>query len=277
MPADRFVTGEPLIKTVPCALTVIVWSAAALLWSGNASAQRLPVPPCAGAPFPAAGDVGAALNQRVWIDDELAADWSPADCTGWTQGPTKVLLAAAGRFAMSGDTDEVVAILARISAMTEIVYWSSSRSRWRRLFEEAAALAAPDRQARRADFTAEEFEPGASLHYWLKEDNPTAGVVYRLLIHEKTPSRLVFETVNLTPLRASVLLLGARIAAPGEFRQIYYIEQQADSTWSYYSLVRLGRASTLAGTSEANYRNRAEAYFRYIAQLKMDREPPAAR
>jgi hypothetical protein len=237
----------------------------------------LPVPPCAGPPFPAAGDVGGALNQLVWIDDELAADWSPASCTEWTKGPARVLLAAAGRFAMSGDTDELVAILARISAMTEIVYWSSTRSRWRKLFKEAAALAEPDRQATRADFSPEELEPGALLHYWLKEDNPTAGVIYHLLIHERTPSRVVFETANLTPLRASLLLLGARIAAPGEFRQIYYIEQQADSTWSYYSLVRLGRASSLAGTSETNYRNRAEAYFRYIAQLDMDREPPAAR
>jgi hypothetical protein len=143
-------------------LSVIVCVAIAPFWSGDSSAQRLPVPPCAGPPFPAAGDVGAALNQLVWIDDELAADWSPPPCIGWTKGPARVLLAAAGRFAMSGDTDELVAILARISAMTEIVYWSSTRSKWRKLFKEAVALAEPDRQKRRADFTAEEFEPGAS-------------------------------------------------------------------------------------------------------------------
>jgi hypothetical protein len=105
-------------RTNRCVLSVIVCVAIAPFWSGDSSAQRLPVPPCAGPPFPAAGDVGAA-----------------------------------GRFAMSGDTDESVAILARISAMTEIVYWSSTRSKWRKLFKEAVALAEPDRQKRRADFT----------------------------------------------------------------------------------------------------------------------------
>jgi hypothetical protein len=39
----------------------------------------------------------------------------------------------------------------------------------------------------------------------------------------------------------------------------------------------MGLASSLAGTSEANYKNRAEAFFRHLAGLKMDREPPAAR
>jgi hypothetical protein len=256
---------------------VIVLGTIAAFWSAASPAQREPVPPCAGSPVPAAGNAGDSLNQLVWIEDELAADWSPPACTGWPRGPTKVLLAAAGRFTMSGDTEALVSRLARISALTGIVYWSSTRSRWRNLFKEAVALTRPDRRARRADFSEQDFEPGAQLYYWLKEDNPAAGVVYQVVVHERTPDRLVFETVNLTSVKASLLLLGARIAAPGEFRQLYYIERETDRTWRYYSLVRLGRANSLAGTSEANYRNRAEAYFRYLAQLRMDREPPAAR
>lgn len=119
--------------------------------------------------------------------------------------------------------------------------------------------------------------PDTELYYWLEEDNPTAGIVYQMLVHERTPSRLVFETVNITPVKARLLIFRARIAQPGEYRQLYYIERESDDTWHYYSLVRMGRASSLVGTSAANYRNRAEAFFRYLAGLRMDREPPAAR
>jgi hypothetical protein len=220
--------------------------------------------------------VGALLNQLVWIDDEVPTGWSPPDCTGWPAGPTKVLLAAAGRFELDTDSAELVARLTRIAALTDLVYWSASRETWRKLFEEAVALSGPDEDMRRADFTANDFVPGADLHHWLEEDNPVAGVVYRMYVHERTPERLVFEIVNETSLRASLLVLRTEIAAPGEYRQLYYIEREGGNTWRFYSLVRLGEARSLLGTSAANYRNRAEAFFRYLAGTDMTREPPAA-
>ena len=36
----------------------------------------------------------------------------------------------------------------------------------------------------------DELVEGAELHYWLLENNPTAGVVYRLRVHERTRDRL---------------------------------------------------------------------------------------
>jgi hypothetical protein len=259
---------------VPLAIALI---AAVSLSSVNAFAQDGPVPPCAGPPNPAAGAVGAGLNQLVWMEDEVPVDWAPPACIGWSAGPTKVLLAAAGRFSMAGGTAPLLRRLTRISALTDMVYWSSSRGRWRKLFEETVALSEPERKATRADFVEADFVPDAELYYWLKEDNPTAGVVYQTLVHERTPDRLVFETVNVTPVNAKLLIFRAEIAAPGEYRQLYYIEREHDDIWHYYSLVRMGRAGSLAGTSAANYQNRAEAYFRYLAALRMDREPPAAR
>jgi Family of unknown function (DUF6675) len=260
------------LKLEKWALTAIV-----SLSGINIFAQNAPLPPCAGPPNPAAGAVGDSLNQLVWMEDELPADWSPHVCTGWSAGPTKVLLAAAGRFRMAGDSAALVRRLTGISGLTDILYWSSSRGRWRKLFEEAVALSRPDRKATRGDFIEGDLVPDAQLYYWLKEDNPTAGVVYQVLVQERTPSRLVFETVNVTPVKAKLLVFRAEVAAPGEYRQLYYIERERDDVWRYYSLVRMGRAGSLAGTSAANYRNRAEAYFRYLAGLKMDREPPAAR
>ena len=256
--------------------SAVVLAGVLSLSSAHLPAQSAPVPPCAGPPHPAAGAVGASLNQLVWIDDEVPAGWSPPACTGWAAGPTRALLAAAGRFEMAGDTAVLAGRLARISQLEDMIYWSASRGRWRNLFEDVAALSALDRDARRADFTADDLVPNAELHYWLEEDNPTAGVVYRMLIHERTPDRLVFESVNLTPLRARVLVFGREVAPAGEYRQLYYIEREDGDTWRYYSLIRMGRAGSLTGTSAANYRNRAEAYFRYLAGLRMDREPPAA-
>lgn len=261
----------------PKTLMAIALIAAVSLSGSNVFAQDGPVPPCAGPASPTAGTVGDSLNQLVWMEDQLPVDWSPPVCSGWSAGPTKVLLAAAGRFNMPGDSVALVRRLTSISTLTEMVYWSSSRGRWRNLFEEAVALSEPDRKATRADFIEDDFVPDAELYYWLKEDNPTAGVVYRTLVRERTPSRLVFETVNVTPVKARLLIFRAEIAAPGEYRQLYYIERESDDVWHYYSLVRMGRASSLAGTSAANYRNRAESYFRYLAGLRMDREPPAAR
>jgi len=258
-------------------LTAFVLVATALFYGAKLFAQSAPSPPCAGPPNPTAGAVGDALNQLVWLEDELPVDWSPPACTGWRAGPTKVLLAAAGRFTMTGDSAALADRLTRISKLTEIVYWSSSRSKWRNLFEEAIALSRPDREARRADFVADDFVPDAELNHWLEEDNPTAGVVYQILVHERMPSRLVFETVNVTSIKAKLLIFSREIAAPGEYHQLYYIERESDDTWRYYSLVRMGQASSLAGTSAANYRNRAEAYFRYLSGIRMDTEPPAAR
>lgn len=257
-------------------LAAIVLVTTVSLSGCNVLAQSTPLPPCAGPPNPTAGDVGDSLNQLVWMEDELPGDWSPSACTGWSAGPTKVLLAAAGRLSVDGDSAALAARLTSISTLTNIVYWSSSRGRWRNLFKEAVALSAPDRKARRADFIEDDFVPDRELYYWLKEDNPTAGVVYQMLVHERTPSRLVFETINVTAVKAKLLFLRAEIAARGEVRQLYYIERETDDTWRYYSLIRMGRASGLARTSAANYRNRAEAYFRFLAGLRMDREPPAA-
>jgi len=240
-----------------------------------AHAQSLPVPPCAGMPNPTAGDVGASLEQLVWVDDD-SLEWSPPACTGWADGPSKALLAAAGRFRMDGDTETIARHLARISGMVDLIYWSSTRSKWRKLFKAATALSAPDRRAVRDDFSPDELIPDAELYYWLEEDNPTAGVVYQVVVHERAPGRLVFETINRTPIKARLLFFRPEVAEPGEFRQLYYIEHEAGDTWRYYSLVRMREAGSLVGTSAANYQNRAEAFFRYLAGLKMDREPPAA-
>lgn len=257
-------------------LGVIVVMVAVSMSRGDMLAQDLPVPPCEGQPYPAAGAVGDSLKQLVLIDEEVPEGWAPPPCTGWSAGPTKALQATAGRFRMAGDTNALAEHLAGVSQMTSIMYWSTTRERWRPLFDEAFALARPDSNARRVDFTTGDVVPGAELYSWLKENNPTEGVVYRTTVHERTPDRLVFETVNVTAIKVKLLLFTLEIAGPKEFRQLYFVKREQDDVWSFYSMNRIGQARTLAGTSAASYRNRAEAYFRYLAGLDMTREPPAS-
>lgn len=245
--------------------------------AGQLLAQQRPLPPCAGPSHPGAGAVGASLNQLTWIDDISIVDWVPPDCTEWNAQPVRALLAAAGRFRLAGDSTILAERLARISAMTEMRYWSSTRNRWRYLFEEAHALGGPANDAIREDFSESDLVADAELFYWLQEDNPTNGVVYRMIIHERSANRLVFETINESPMQAKLLFFRRTVADPGEFRQLYLIERESDNVWHYYSLVRMSGTGGGSGASEASYRNRAEAFFRYIAGIEMTREPPAAR
>jgi hypothetical protein len=259
------------------ATSTFALTAALVLLARGALAQTTPVPPCAGSPHPAPGDVGASLNQLVWIEDEVPEQWSPPACTGWTAGPTRVLLAAAGRFRMSGDSAVMAGHLATISGLKELVYWSSTRGRWRTLFREATALSLPDARAARVDFSAVDLVPGAEIYYWSDEDNPAEGVVYRMIVHVRTPDQLVVETINVSPLNAALLFVNREVAAPQEFRQLYYFEREEGDVWRFYALLQMGGVGSLLGTSAANYLNRTEAYFRYLAGLPMTREPPAVR
>lgn len=257
-------------------LSIIVAMVAVSMSRGDVLAQDLPVPPCEGQPYPAPGAVGDSLKQLVLIDEEVPEGWTPPHCTGWSAGPTKALQATSGRFRMPGNTDALAAHLASVSRMTSIVYWSTTREQWRPLFDEAFALARPDPNARRADFTTADVVPGAELYSWLEENNPTEGVAYRTTVRERTPDRLVFETVNVTTIKVKLLLFTIEIAGPEEFRQLYFVKREQDDVWHFYSLNRMGKARTLAGISAASYHNRAEAYFRYLAGLDMTREPPAS-
>jgi len=125
-----FVSLNKIALRMPTAAVV---AATVSLFCNGAIAQSAPLPPCAGPPIPAAGSVGDSLNQSIWMEAELPVGWYPPACTGWNAEATKVLLAAAGRFRMIGDSGVVVDRLARISTLTDIVYWSTSRAEWRAL------------------------------------------------------------------------------------------------------------------------------------------------
>jgi hypothetical protein len=89
-----------------------------------------------------------------------------------------------------------------------------------------------------------------------------------------SPVRLVFDTENITTMRYWLV----PIFHPGDIQAIYFLERESQNVWRYYSIARTGRnANILATGHEASSVNRAVAFYRYLAGIPMDNEPPAER
>lgn len=253
----------------------LVWSAALCLAAADdGRAVQGPVPPCQGPPVPAYAELDAPLNVRVWFQSEVPEDWAPPSCTGWEPRSFTVLVGAAGRFETRHGTEGIIRRLASVSRLTTIDYWSVTRGRWHQLFSDASALAGPDREARRPDFTTEELRPGGTLYFWQEESSGAGSAVYRLRVRERTPDRLVFAIENVSPVSFALLTL----AEAGAYEFLYLLERESLEVWRYYSLSRAGDGpARLATSHEKSYVNRAVALFRYLAGAPTSREPPAAR
>jgi hypothetical protein len=61
-------------------------------------------------------------------------------------------------------------------------------------------------------------------------------------------------------------------------QSVYFMERESPGVWRYYSIVRTGKnANSLTIGHEASSINRAVAFYRYLAGIATDKEPPAAR
>ena len=60
-------------------------SFAAVLMGVSVAAHAGPLPPCAGSPTPAFGELNGAPQWQIWSASELRAErWQPAECLGWS-------------------------------------------------------------------------------------------------------------------------------------------------------------------------------------------------
>ena len=184
------------------------------------------------------------------------------------------MVAVAGSFRFDGDLVALCARIGSISSREGMRYWSTSEKAWHPLVIEAYALAGPDPAQRRPDFGPEQFVKGESL-YFAQRDNRTTGVsVYRERVLVADRERLVVSSENITPLRKMMVTL----FEPGSVRTVYFIERGAPGIWTFYSLTRTRTASSLLPTgSDVSYINRSVAFYRYVAGIPTDREPPPAR
>jgi hypothetical protein len=231
-----------------------------------------PHPPCGVEVSPPYPGVDDSPTTRFWERSELGRDWLPPTCIGWTTRGFATLVVTVGRFRNSSGFD----VRRRLSAISDLkgtLYWSTTHKQWQTLIDDAYATTGPPAYQRRKDFSLDEIVEGASL-YFRQADNLSGTATYRLRIFNASPDRIVFNIENMTTMRYFLIPL----FQPGEMQSVHFIERESQEIWRYYSIARTGKnANSLAAGHEASSINRAVAFFRYLAGIPTDKEPPAMR
>jgi hypothetical protein len=235
-------------------------------------AEALPQPPCESATVPPYPDLANSPAVKYWGHTESGSDWIPPACTEWTDAGFTTLVATAARFHHDSGIEELLRRVGAISSHVGIRYWSTTHKRWRTLITDAHALSGASGDLRRADFTPGEMTEGKIL-YFQQEDNLSGKAIYRMRIRSVSPDRLVVDTENIGDVR----YLWMPIFHPGELQSITFLDRESQDVWRYYSIMRTGKnASPLAAGYEASSINRAVAFYRYLAGIPTDKEPPAS-
>ena len=249
--------------------------ALSLILCGTATirADAGPQPPCGGETYPAYPDLDHSPAVKVWDRSELGRDWAPPACVGWDTPGFSTLVVTTARFQSRSELGEMLEHIGAISRLSGVRYWSTTHQRWQTLIVKAVAVSGPDAGKRRNDFSKEEMIRGQPL-YFEQEDNLSGKAVYRMQVISASRDRIVFKTENVTTMRYFLVPL----FDPGEMQSIYFLDHEPDGVWRYYSIARSGKkASSLTAGHAASSINRAVAYYRYMAGIPTDKEPPAAR
>jgi hypothetical protein len=232
-----------------------------------------PQPPCGADSTPPIPSLADSPTVKFWHVAELGEHWRPPACTGWTGEGFSTLVTTAARFRHDGDIDDMLLQSGAISSLAGMRYWSTTHKQWQTLIPDAYAVTSAQGSQRRKDFTLEELSPGTVL-YFQQADNLSGKAIFRLHVAEATEDRLVFDVANVTVMR----YLFIPLFHPGEMQSIYYLDRESEDVWRYYSMARTGKnASSLTIGHEASWINRSVAFFRHVAGVPTDREPPAAR
>lgn len=229
-----------------------------------------PVPPCAGQVVPAYPPLGAPPAVALWHDPGPEGGWMPPACTGWYPREDTVLVAVAGRFAFKGSIDQIMTRLGAVSAQAAIRFWSVEDQAWKPMFEDVAALAAPDHDQRRADFTSAELVPKTPL-YVLYDDTDLSAAVYELTVVERSDRSATVRLRNIEPGRS----MGITIIGEGCFELTITVAAEGDGVWTYYALNRSGPLLMQSlMPAEGTLINRAVALYRFLLGVPTDRDPP---
>jgi hypothetical protein len=270
-------TAEPRLRrivrrvAVPVMLAVVTFGTAA---TGSKGAEAPASPPCAGrAPQPPYPTLGAAPNVRIWKNQTLLQSRSRTECYGWATTTFRTLLAVAGTLQSTDGPDAVLSRFGRISGLLLVRYWSTTDQAWRPLVVTATALTQEVAGRARGDFTVAELKSGQDFYLSQRDSRGANEVIYRMRVRERTLTRFVIETQNVTPVR----LWALTVFKPGNLRSLYFIEQYDPGIWRYYALTGVTDGSWLVAGHEKSYVNRAVALYRHFAGIPSDLEPPAAR
>jgi len=247
--------------------------AALMLCQAHAYGRTEPQPPCGIDSVPLYPGLDSPPVVKFWSESDFGHDWIPPACTGWTAPGFATLVTTAARFRYASGAEGLLRHIGAISERTGMRYWSTTHQRWQTLVTSAHASIGSDAGHRRQDFAPAEMTVGKSL-YLEQVDNLTGTAIYRMHIDEVSPDRLVFDVENVSTIRYFLVTL----FHPGEMQSIYFLDRESDGVWRYYSIARTGQnASRLSTGHESSSVNRAVAFYRCLAGIPTDQEPPAAR
>jgi len=263
--------NKPLFRRLSGVVPLIV-IAATLCGEASSRADTGPQPPCGSATFPPYPDLEDSPAVRTWDRAESGRAWIPPACTGWTDSGFTTLVVAVGRFRHASGVEGFLRRIGAISEHTGMRYWSTTHNRWQTLIISAHALSDATGDRRREDFSPGEMVEGKNL-YFQQEDNLSGRAIYRMRIRSASPDRLVFDTENAD----TIYYLLLPMFRPGGMQTITFLDRESQDVWRYYSIMRTSRnASLLTAGYEASSINRAVAFYRYLAGIPTDQEPPAA-
>ncbi|HYC66390.1 MAG TPA: DUF6675 family protein [Reyranellaceae bacterium] len=231
----------------------------------------MPRPPCGVAPLPAHGAAGGkpAIVVRAAADLRQAG-WQPPACLAWS-GDSRLIVALAGELRSGLSMDQLLMRLGAISAYPTIKYWSVGRQQWRPLALEAAVTDGPAGRETRPDLAPEEFIAGRD-HYYFERGAETGRSVHRLRLRERSPDRAVVSIDNQSPIRVN----GFTAFEPGALQSVIFLERRGLGLWSFYEITRAGEASSsLVARREGSFVSRLIAFYRYMAGMPTDLEPPS--
>jgi len=246
---------------------------AMLLCHAHGYAQSRPQPPCGTEPVPPYPGLDHSPTVTFWSEADFGHVWRPPGCTSWEAVGFSTLTTTVARFSYPSGTEGLLRRIGAISTLAGMRYWSTTHKKWQTLIVDAAALTGAPRNQRRYDFTLEEMKEGSIL-YFEQVDNLSGTAIYRMHIAETSADRIVFDVENVSVMRYFFVTL----FHPGEMQSVYFLDRESDGVWRYYSITRTGRnASRLAAGHESSAINRAVAFYRSLAGVPTDQEPPAAR
>jgi hypothetical protein len=244
-----------------------------LLCRAHVYAQSGPQPPCGKEPVPPYPGLDESPIVKVWSKPDFGGNWRPPACTGWTTEGFTTLVTTVARFRHTSDAGGVLRHIGAISDLAGMRYWSTTRKQWQTLILDAYALTGLQAGQRRKDFTPDEMKEGKVL-YFEQVDNLSGKATYRLRIAEASTDRLVFDVENVSTMRYLFITL----FGPGEMQSVYWLDRESENVWRYYSIVRTGKnANRMITGNERSAVNRAVAFYRCLAGIPTDQEPPAAR
>ena len=241
--------------------------------AGYLQVTEAPRFPCGLDPVPSYPERLETPAVKYWNPSTLGRDWSPPKCTGWTSTGFSTLVTTSARFRMASGRAGLLRTIGAISELGGTRYWSTTHQRWQTLILEAHALTAPAKGKPRSHFTPEQIGRGG-VFYFEQSDNLSGRAVYEMRVREVSDNRIVVAVQNVSIVRFLLLT----IFHPADLQTIYFLDRESQEVWRYYGVVRTGiNANGVATGKAASAMNRALAYFRWLAGIQTDLEPPAAK